>query len=303
MFAQAMLPAIFATVITAAPATGAEIDPYDHENGGRGSRHEPSCRPLHAGERARALPRSRTCRCKESVSQYGITWTFDKPAPRRPVRQRRLVCRRARDDQGDRLPSRSTAARSPTSELDHMDKERPEEPARPQRLHAQSARGDESRLRQRRPQLVRSLAHPEAARGDEARRFAGLDDQHAQGPGAARPVAEQDRARRGGQQPDPHRRRADLRGASRSRADAFRPAFCDRQAEDLSRPQPASATCSPGRGAQEHAGHRAVCPLHAAALGRDRLLRLRGAGGEHAAVRPRVRPRRRASPPCCSAPT
>ena len=80
------------------------------------------------------------------------------------------------------------------------------------------------------------VADPEAARGDEARRFAGLDHQHAQGPGAPCPVAEQDRARRGGQQPDPHGRRPDLRGRSRSRrTPSARPSATARQKIYLAR--------------------------------------------------------------------
>ena len=68
--------------------------------------------------------------------------------------------------------------------------------------------------------------------------------------------------------------------------DAFRPAFCDRQAEDLPGPQPQARAAAHGR------RHRRACPkieqyvrFTAAAVGGHLLLRLRGAGGEHAAVR------------------
>src|SRR5208337_1011246 len=54
-------------------------------------------------------------------------------------------------------------------------------------------------------------ADPEAARGDETRRFAGLHAQPAQGAGPPCPVAEQDRAWRGRQQPDPGGCGSDLR--------------------------------------------------------------------------------------------
>ncbi len=75
--------------------------------------------------------------------------------------------------------------------------------------------------------------------------------------------------------------------------DAFRPAFCDRQqkiylARNLKRELLPTAAAD-----QEHPQGRAVHPLHAAALGGNVLLRLRGARGEHAAVRAGVRPRGR----------
>ena len=74
-------------------------------------------------------------------------------------------------------------------------------------------------------------------------------------------------------------------------ADAFRPAFCDRRQKIyLSRNLKRELLAQGGRG-QGHAVPGAVRALHAAALGGHRFLRLRGTGGEHAAVRAGLRPR------------
>ena len=124
---------------------------------GRGRRpgiHRPGRPDLHQGQPP-ATPKLEDLPLKESVSQYGITWTFEKPA-----RVGQFV-------NGDWYvvgpvtvkaidPKPLYGAEIPETELDRMDKERPGRPACPQRLHAQPAGRDEGRLRQRRAELVRS---------------------------------------------------------------------------------------------------------------------------------------------------
>ena len=92
-----------------------------------------------------------------------------------------------------------------------MDKERPEN----QRVRNGFMLNPPAEMKVAYDSGVRNWFDPaliqEAARGDEARRFTGLDHQHAQEPGAPRSTEEQDRARCGRQQPDPHRRRVDVR--------------------------------------------------------------------------------------------
>ena len=164
------------------------------QGGGCRRGRQPARDALHQGQSA-AHAEARRSAAVPSVSQYGITWTFDQPA-----RVGRFV-------NGDWYvvgpvtvkaidPQPLYGSEIPKFQLDHMDKERPEEAAGPQRLHGQSAGRDESGLRQRRAELVRSRAGAEAARRLEARRFAGLDDQHAQGPEVLHaPLWQQDRAR------------------------------------------------------------------------------------------------------------
>ena len=92
---------------------------------------------------------------KDSVSQYGITWTFDKPA-----RVGQFV-------NGDWYvvgpvtvkaidPKPLYGSEIPKRELDRMDKERKEEQRVRNGFMLNPPAADEGRLRQRRAELVRS---------------------------------------------------------------------------------------------------------------------------------------------------
>ena len=124
-------------------------------------------------------------------------------------------------------------------------------PACSQRFHGQPAGANESRLRQRRAQLVRSRADPELPGDDEARRFAGLDDQHAQGPECLHAQL-RNKIERGVEDSSPIRTAAVLTCvAAPQPPDAFRPAFCDRQqriylARNLKRELLPTAAAHPG---------------------------------------------------------
>ena len=93
---------------------------------------------LYQGQPARRRPKLDDLPLVPSVSQYGITWTFEKPA------------RAGRFVNGDWYvvgpvtvkaidPKPLYGSQIPKFQLDHMDKERPEAPAGPQRFHDQSA--------------------------------------------------------------------------------------------------------------------------------------------------------------------
>ncbi|MGD0041946.1 MAG: hypothetical protein ABSE84_16335 [Isosphaeraceae bacterium] len=119
-----------------------EANPYEES-----ATNPAASRPviIYTKENAPAAPPLTDLPLRENVSQYGITWTFDKPARVGhfingdwyvvgPVTIKAID---PRPLDGGEIARR---------ELDQMDNERPES-ARPQRLHAQSARPDEGRLR------------------------------------------------------------------------------------------------------------------------------------------------------------
>ena len=104
------------------------------------------------------------------------------------------------------------------------------------------------------------------------------------------PLWHEHRAGRGRQQSGPHRRRADLRGPAAA-GRRLPPGLLRPPAEDLSGAEPQARVAPHGGRGQGHALPGAIRPLHAAALGGHLFLRLRGAGGEHAAIRAGLRPR------------
>ena len=122
-----------------------------------------------------------------SVSQYGITWTFAQPA------------RAGRFVNGDWYvvgpvtvkaidPQPLYGSQIPKFQLDHMDKERPEA----QRVRNGFMINPPAAMKVAYDSGVRNFFDPSLVQRlparVEARRFAGLDDQHAQGPEAPRPL-------------------------------------------------------------------------------------------------------------------
>src|ERR1041385_2204836 len=106
-----------------APAKAAEVDPYD----AKAIAAEMAARPpavIYTKASTPASPRLEELPLRESVSQYGITWTFEKPA------------RAGRFVNGDWYVVGPATVRAidppplhgrdvPEGELDHMDRERP----------------------------------------------------------------------------------------------------------------------------------------------------------------------------------
>ena len=144
-------------------------------------------------------PRHRSwknCPLKESVSQYGITWTFDKPARVGqfingdwyvvgPVTIKAIT------------PKPLYGEEIPEIELDHMDKERPVG----QRVRNGFMLNPPAAMRVSYDSGVRNWFDPSLIQrlpvAHQAGRFARLDHQHAQGPGPQAAVVGQGRARRG----------------------------------------------------------------------------------------------------------
>ena len=181
----------------------------------------------------------------------------------------------------------------------------PSSPAPAQRLHAQPARRAKKSPT---TAACRNWFDPaliqQTPRRDEARRFPRLHHQHARrAPSSSRSCGRHQAAAAKTVQPHPHRRRPHLRRRT-APADAFRPAFSDRQpkiyfSHDLNRdllPKLAAPKSMPDI--------RLYVPLLPAPLGRHTcFFGFEAARRKHAPVRPRIRPRRRHSTHSSCAPT
>jgi hypothetical protein len=133
IFVLSLLAAVVAAMPTSvrgqnnpavAPPVGGEADPYD----AKAIEADPSIRrpvAIYTGDVALKTPQLNDLPLRESVAQYGITWTFEKPA-----RVGQFV-------NGDWYvvgpvtiktidPRPLYGSEIPASQLDHMDKERPE---------------------------------------------------------------------------------------------------------------------------------------------------------------------------------
>ena len=134
----------------AAPIT--ERDPYAESAADASARRPPV---IYGSHNIPVKPKLEDLPLRESVSQYGITWTFEKPA------------RVGQFINGDWYvvgpvtvkaidPKPLYGAEIPERELDHMDKERPEDQRVRNGFMLNPPAANESRLRQRRAELVRS---------------------------------------------------------------------------------------------------------------------------------------------------
>ncbi len=138
MLKRPLLLSLSAVVVALLPAcVRGQVNPYDAKT----ISADPTTHrliPVYSQDNAPSAPKLEDLPLRESVSQYGITWTFEKPA-----RVGQFV-------NGDWYvvgpvtikaidPQPLYGSEIPTDQLDHMDKERPGSPAGPQRLHAQSA--------------------------------------------------------------------------------------------------------------------------------------------------------------------
>ena len=157
------------------------------------------------------------------MTQYGITWTFDKPAHvGQFVNTDYYVVGPVTVKSID--PKPLYGEEIPEGELGSQDKKYKEEQRVRNGFMLNPPAAAENRLRQRDQELLRSRAAPEVAGHDEARRFARVHHQHTRGCQDQRPTArtltgvafDWPRSLRALGEPQP--------------ADAFRPAFCDREA-------------------------------------------------------------------------
>ena len=244
---------------------------------------------------APAAPKLDDLPLKDSVSQYGMTWTFDKPArvgqfvngdfyvvgpvtiteiTPKPLYGAEIPANQL-DPHGQGARRKMTASATASCSI--------RRPCRKSLTTAASGTGFDPSLIQKLPvsmkpgdSLVSTISMP-----------VGLSS------GAA---ADRQRAGeiRGDEDASPVKDAAVLTCVAEPLPpDAFRPAFCDRTqkiylARNLKRELLPDAR-PPRRQPEDHRLH----PLHAAPVAQHVLLRVRGAGGEHALVRPRGRPRRR----------
>ena len=269
-------------------ATGGQSDPYDDK---AVAADAAVSRPvtLYTKDNPPPTPKLDDLPLVPSVSQYGITWTFERPA------------RAGRFVNGDWYvvgpvtvkaidPKPLYGSQIPKFQLDHMDKERPEAarvrngfminpPARMKVAYDSGVRNYFD------PALVQKLP-AELKPGDSLVSTISMP----KGLKLRAPLWQN--IERGVDDSSPVRTAAVLTCVAEPQpADAFRPAFCDRRQKIyLARNLQARVAPHGGRG-QGHARPGALRALHAAALGGHRFLRLRGAGGEHAAVRAGLRPR------------
>ena len=186
---------------------------------------------IYTQDNAPAAPKLDELPLKTSVSQYGMTWTFDKPA-----RVGQFV-------NGDFYvvgpvtiteitPRPLYGAEIPADQLDATDKNQPEKDRVRNGFMLNPPAERESLLRQRRQELFRPVAHPKAPGLHEAGRLPRLDDQHADGRGRSTPPLQMTSHRDGIPRRDdssPVKDAAVLTCVAEPQpADAFRPAFCDR---------------------------------------------------------------------------
>ena len=178
---------------------------------------------IYTRDNAPAAPKLDDLPLKDGITQYGITWTFDKPARVGQFVNGDYyvvgpVTIKALDPKplyGDEVPA---------DQLDANDKRHPENQRLRNGFMLNPPAARESRLRQRHQKLVRAVAHPETPRHHEARRFPRLHHHHADGRQDQRPVAQHLRARRGRRQPHSRRRRPHLRRRTPARQTPSAPA-------------------------------------------------------------------------------
>ena len=234
-----------------------------------------------------ATPRLEDLELKGSVSQWGITWTFDKPA-----RVGQFV-------NGDFYvvgpvtvvkidPAPRYGKEVADDELDGREKVRGR-PALPQRLHAQRARPAGSGVGLRRHELLPPRTPRQTAHRHEARRQPGLQHQPPPRREGHLSLSCRHRARRRRQQSCQDRRRAHVR--RRSAAARCVPAGVFRsRPEDLPGPRPPPRPAAALRPARRGPGPGQDRRPHPAALVRLLLLLLRRSPAEHAQLRPGERP-------------
>jgi hypothetical protein len=212
-----------------------EADPYDEKAGAAAPR-----RPvvIYTRENAPATPPLEELLLKDSVSQYGITWTFERPARVGqfingdwyvvgPVSIRTIA------------PRPLYGSEIPESEMDHMDKERPDE----QRVRNGFMLNPPARMKVAYDSGVRNWFDPSLIQKLPVAMKAGdsLVSTISMPKGLVLHAQLRNKIERGVDDSSPIRTAAVLTcvGAPQP-ADAFRPAFCDRQqkiyrARDLKR--------------------------------------------------------------------